>query len=87
MLVLYFVFYSVYRDEGTVDTICGPVRHAPDLCEIHAQTLGTTAKPGFSDHPGAGTWTYRIGISANWLNDQTLGDVYVFSVPVTVTVH
>ena len=81
------VFYSVYRDEGTVDTICGPVRHAPDLCEIHAQTLGTTAKPGFSDHPGAGTWTYRIGISANWLNDQTLGDVYVFSVPVTVTVH
>jgi hypothetical protein len=31
-------------------------------------------------------WTYRIGISANWLDDPHFGDVYVFSRPVTVSV-
>ncbi len=36
--------------------------------------------------PGPGTWTYRVGVSANWLDDVRLGDVYVVSDPVTVTV-
>ena len=31
-----------------------------------------------------GDWTYRVGVSANWLNDPTLGDVYVLSGPAAV---
>jgi hypothetical protein len=81
------VFYSVYRIAGTNDTACGPVHHAPDLCEIMAQPLKRVVASGVIDHPGAGTWTYRVGITTNWLDDTTLGDTYVFSVPVTVTVH
>jgi Dolichyl-phosphate-mannose-protein mannosyltransferase len=81
------VFYSVFRNSGNVDTICGPVKHAPDLCEIHAQELSTTRTNEYVDHPGAGTWTYRVGITANWLNDTHYGDVYVFGRPATVTVR
>jgi hypothetical protein len=40
----------------------------------------------FVDDPGRGTWTYRIGVSANWLNDLQLGDDYVISPPVTVRI-
>jgi hypothetical protein len=81
------VFYSVFRNSGSVDTICGPVRHAPDLCEIHAHELTTTRGDQVFDHPGAGTWTYRVGITANWLNSTSYGDVYVFGRPTTVTVR
>ena len=81
------VFYSIFRDSGKSDTLCGPVKNAPDLCEIHAQELGTTRTTDFVDHPGSGAWTYRVGITANWLNDMHYGDVYVFGRPATVTVH
>jgi hypothetical protein len=80
------VFYSVYRRPGSADVLCGPVRHAPDLCELGAQKLSATRSTDFVDRPGPGTWTYRVGITANWLSDPTLGDVYVVSRPVTVTV-
>jgi len=81
------IFYSVYRNPGSSDTVCGPVRHAPDLCSFYAQKLVTSRTTEFVDSPGAGTWTYRIGITANWLDDTQYGDVYVFSRPATVTVH
>ena len=49
-------------------------------------TLGTTTGSSFVDRPGHGTWTYRVGVAANWLDDPSLGDVYVVSTPVSVTV-
>jgi hypothetical protein len=45
-----------------------------------------TRSPSFVDRPGPGHWTYRVGVAANWLNDPTLGDIYVVSQPVSVTV-
>jgi hypothetical protein len=48
------------------------------------ETRATTKGTSFVDNPGPGTWTYRIGVSANWLNDLQLGDDYVVSPPVTV---
>ncbi len=81
------VFYSVFRNTGRSDVLCGPVRNAPDLCEIHADEIATTHSTAFRDRPGAGTWTYRVGITANWLNDTHFGDVYVFGPPTTVTVR
>ena len=48
--------------------------------------VGSVRAPSFEDRPGAGSWSYRIGLAANWLNDIRLGDVYVVSPPVAVTV-
>jgi hypothetical protein len=37
--------------------------------------------------PGRGVWTYRVGVAANYLNDESLGDVFLVSRAVTVAVH
>ena len=58
---------------------CGPIRHAPDLCTLYADVVGTTRATRFVDRPGKGMWTYRIGMTANWLDDPHAGDVYLFS--------
>jgi hypothetical protein len=87
------VFYRVLRAEGRVDTICrkgGGVENATTgaancsfIGRIAERTRGTSAV----DSPGRGTWTYRIGVGANWVDDPKLGDVFKVSVPVTVTVR
>ena len=46
---------------------------------------GSSRVTSFADRPGPGTWSYRIGVAANWLDDPTLGDVYVVSSPVSVS--
>jgi hypothetical protein len=81
------VFYSIYRTKSSVDVFCGPVHNAPDFCQLYSVKIGTTRATHFTDRPGPGTWTYRIGMSANWLNDTTLGDVYVVGPSATVEIH
>ena len=48
--------------------------------------LKTLRKTSAVDRPGPGTWTYRVGAAANWIDDPELGDVFLLSNPVTVTV-
>ena len=48
--------------------------------------LGATNGTTYLDRPGSGEWTYRVGVSANWLNNPAYGDVYVVSPPVSVKV-
>ena len=48
--------------------------------------IGATREAMIVDRPPPGTWTYRVGESANWLDDFAYGDVHVASAPVTVTV-
>ncbi len=68
------------------DVGCGGVPvGAPEPCLLYGQPLGTTREGAWLDRPGPGAWTYRIGVSANWLNDEELGDAYVFSQPITIT--
>jgi hypothetical protein len=58
-----------------------------DNCALlYFDSIGTTKGTSFADDPGKGTWIYRIGIEANWLDDPTLGDVYVVSTPVSASV-
>jgi hypothetical protein len=78
------VFYRVFR--GNVpDVACsGRLNNAADDCLLYTNQIGVTRATTFVDHPPAGTWSYRVGVSANWLNDMTLGDVFVLSTPVTV---
>ena len=45
------------------------------------QYLGSTRAHQFVDKPPAGPWTYRIGLTSNWLDDASRGDVMLFSGP------
>jgi hypothetical protein len=84
------LFYGVLRsnrpDGGLL--CAGTPNNAADDCQLlYLESAGTTRLTSFTDHPGRGRWTYRIGVAANWLNDPSLGDVYVVSKPATVTVR
>ena len=81
------VFYRVSRAEGLSDVHCDFRPGAADECLANTDVLATTRRTAMVDRPGPGTWTYRIGVSANYLDDPRLGDVFEVSRPVTVTVH
>jgi hypothetical protein len=91
------VFYRVYRSRPTVQAPdptlppghegirCLPLttygRAGAVDCRVEMTYLGSTRAHSFVDHPPAGPWTYRIGLTSNWLNDTSLGDVVLFSGP------
>ena len=77
------VFYRVYRSPVNAFGCSGPTAQR---CQYSGTALGVAPTPEFVDHPPKGTWEYRIGLGANWLNDPTVGDVYLLSKPVQVTV-
>jgi hypothetical protein len=82
------VFFRVLRtpDPNGGVYCAGKTRVASSDCEFFTNVPATLRQTSFVDHPGHGTWHYRIGVSANWANDETLGDVYVLSPDVSVTV-
>jgi hypothetical protein len=78
------VFYRVFRGNDP-DVACGGrLNNAADDCRLYANQVGVTRSTTFVDHPPAGRWSYRIGVSANWLDDTSLGDVFVLSTPLSV---
>jgi hypothetical protein len=82
-------FYHVLRAKSTAtgDIGCaGRLNNAADNCVLFTKSIATTNATTFVDRPGSGTWTYRVGVAANWLNDPTLGDIYVVTKPTTLTV-
>ena len=56
------------------------------VARSRAPQLLTTRLTAATDRPGTGTWTYRVGAAANWVDDPELGDVFLLSNPVTVSV-
>ncbi|MDX6409057.1 MAG: hypothetical protein QOE13_2128 [Gaiellaceae bacterium] len=81
------VFYRVLRTKGGDGAVCaGRLRNSSDNCQLFADDAGSVKVPSFVDRPGPGSYSYRIGIAANWLNDPSLGDVYVVSAPVSVEI-
>lgn len=80
-------FFHILRTHAGRDVYCGGrVNNADDNCQLYIDDLTTTRATSFVDRPGSGTWTYRIGIAANWADDPKLGDIYVVSAPRTVHV-
>lgn len=81
------VFYWVWRDKLTPGdgVIC---RDAPgaEACTLRVTPLAATGGPARYDRPPRGTWVYRVGVAANWLNDPQYGDVYLAGEPVVVRV-
>jgi hypothetical protein len=90
-------FHVVYRSpiryslEGDTRPIrqgllCEPGEGATE-CTIEMDEVGRTRGRFWDDDPPLGTWTYRIGVAANWRDDPTLGDTYVVSKPLNVSVE
>jgi hypothetical protein len=56
-------------------------------CTVEMEEVGRTREERFVDRaPPPGAWTYRIGTAANWRNDDSLGDPFVISRPLNVSV-
>ena len=79
------IFYRILRVSGAIVAYCAGGSGADD-CKLAMEAPAATRSTSYVDRPGPGVWTYRIGVSANWLDDFRYGDVYVVSDPVTVTV-
>ena len=82
------VFYRLLRVSPSKGGVfcAGRSSRAADDCRLYTDTLTSTRATSYLDSPGPGTWIYRLGVAANWLNDVNYGDVTVVSPPVTVTV-
>jgi hypothetical protein len=59
---------------------------APLNCLLYMDHLTSVAEQRFVDRPPPGRWTYRVGMTANWKNDLSLGDIMILSTPVTVNI-
>jgi hypothetical protein len=66
---------------------CLPLLLAPNDCRVEMNVIATTRAHRFAEGVGTGDWTYRVGMSANYANDPTLGDVLILSPPVRVVVR
>jgi hypothetical protein len=94
------IFYTVFRsparfliEKGSPEDF--PLVREGLLCETSGgahdctiEMVRMTATRGLSvrDGPPPGKWTYRVGIAANWRDDEEQGDTLLLSKPVTVTV-
>jgi hypothetical protein len=74
------VFYTIFRrPAGTSFYACNTGSGA-QYCALTLTNLGTTRATTWRDpKPVTGSATYYVGVTANWLNDLTQGDVYVLS--------
>jgi hypothetical protein len=76
-------FYRVYRgslSRGFPDMTCE--LRGVDRCELRSETLVTTREHTFVDPDPPADAVYRIGVAANWLDDDQQGDVFALSRPV-----
>jgi hypothetical protein len=80
------VFYKLFRTQATTDTYCEARGTGADECELLPAPGHATRARAAVDRPPRGTWTYRVGVGANWLDDPARGDIFLVSPPVTVTV-
>jgi hypothetical protein len=75
-------FYRVYRSSpstGFSEMVCET--RGVSRCELRAETLVTTRDHTFVDQDPPSDAVYRIGVAANWLDDESRGDVFAISPP------
>lgn len=76
-------FYRVYRssvERGFSDIVC-QIRGGR-RCELRAETLVVTRARRYVDPDPPADALYRVGVAANWLDDEGQGDVFAVSQPV-----
>lgn len=81
------LFYHVFRGPADWHDYTCPSTGGALQCYVSMLDVGTTRATSFVNFPPAGRWSYRVGVAANWLNDTSLGDVYVLSSPVVLTLR
>ncbi len=79
------VFYRVRSVRGPTDFFCKP-SSAAFICIYAGVLRRRTRGTDVIDRPGPGTWTYRVAVGTNYLDDPTQGDLFELSRPVVVTV-
>ena len=57
-------------------------RRWSDRCDLRAETLVTTREQHYLDPDPPVDAIYRVGVAANWLDDENEGDVFAISPPV-----
>ena len=75
-------FYDVYRaspSRGFSEMVCEP--RGVDRCDLRMETLVTTRAHRYLDQNPPADAIYRVGVAANWLDDETRGDVFAISPP------
>ena len=75
-------FYRVYRSSpsrGFSEVVCE--RRGGDRCDLRMETLVTTREREFVDPSPPPDAVYRVGVAANWLDDESQGDVFAISPP------
>jgi hypothetical protein len=50
-------------------------------CFLEMDTAGSTRQPEFVDHPGAGAWTYRVAVTADYVETPDSEDLMLLSGP------
>ena len=65
---------------------CSPRPGGVPPCVIAMDELSHVTARQFIDHPGAGTWDYRVALAASYNDDPQAGDPLLYSAPATVTV-
>jgi hypothetical protein len=75
-------FYRVYRSSpstGFSEMVCET--RGVSRCELRAETLVTTREHSYADRNAPPNAIYRVGVAANWLDDEGRGDVFAISPP------
>jgi hypothetical protein len=75
-------FYRVYRgsvSRSFLDLVCE--LRGVDRCELRSETLVTTRAHRYVDTNPPPDAVYRIGVLANWVDDEARGDVFGLSPP------
>jgi hypothetical protein len=77
-------FYRVYRgsvSRSFLDMVCE--LRGVDRCELRSETLTSTRSRRYVDPDPPPDAVYRIGVAANWLDDEGRGDIFALSPPAT----
>jgi hypothetical protein len=75
-------FYRVYRaspSRGFSEMVCE--QRGVDRCDLRMETLVTTRAHRYLDENPPPDAIYRVGVAANWLDDESRGDVFAISPP------
>ena len=90
------VFYRLYRSPPVfyggdptlppaIDGIrCVPGRRYVPDCFLEMSSITTTRRLSLGVDSRDGEWVYRVGMAANWADDEALGDVLMLGPPLRV---
>jgi hypothetical protein len=79
-------FYRVYRasqSRGFSEMVCDT--RGVSRCDLRMETLTTTRDHRFVDTDPPPDAIYRVGVAANWLDEEDRGDVFAISPPAAPT--